>query len=43
MHASRSGIASLVATDEDDAMDIVAEILSFFLTMRCFASSTTNI
>ena len=30
MHASRSGIASLVATDEDDAMDIVAEILSFF-------------
>ena len=30
MHASRSGIASLVATDEEDAMDIVAEILSFF-------------
>ncbi|MBI31352.1 MAG: methylmalonyl-CoA carboxyltransferase [Euryarchaeota archaeon] len=30
MHASRSGIASLVATDEDDAMDIVAEILSHF-------------
>ena len=30
MHASRSGIASLVASDEDDAMDIVAEILSFF-------------
>jgi len=30
MHASRSGIASLVAADEDDAMDIVAELLSHF-------------
>ncbi|RAH09736.1 MAG: methylmalonyl-CoA carboxyltransferase [Methanobacteriota archaeon] len=30
MHASRSGIASLVAADEEDAMDIVAEILSHF-------------
>jgi len=30
MHASRSGIASLVAADEDDAMDIVAELLSYF-------------
>ena len=30
MHASRSGIASLVANDEEDAMDIVAEILSYF-------------
>ncbi len=29
MHASRSGICHLVAEDETDAMDIVAELLSF--------------
>ena len=28
LHASRSGIACLVAEDEDDAMDIVADLLS---------------
>ena len=30
MHASRSGVCCLTATDEDDAMEIAIELLSFF-------------
>ena len=30
MHASRSGICCLTASDEDDAMEIAVELLSFF-------------
>ena len=30
MHASRSGVCCLTASDEDDAMEIAVEILSFF-------------
>ena len=36
LHASRSGIACLIAADEDDATDIVSELLSF-LRDHCMA------
>ena len=36
LHASRSGIACLIAEDEDDATDIVSELLSF-LPDHCLA------
>ncbi len=36
LHASRSGIACLIAADEDDATDIVSELLSF-LPDHCMA------
>ena len=38
MHASRSGICCLTASDEDDAMEIAVELLSFFPD-HCGASS----
>lgn len=36
LHATRSGIASMIAADEDDATDIVSELLSF-LPDHCMA------
>jgi len=40
LHASRSGIACLLATDEDDATEIVSELLSF-LPDNCMVEPPT--